>query len=479
MGTKTILVEPYTSTDWADEYQAWYSRTFRDIPRKALRLHFLSGLKSRRKVGKKDLFSLDEVRATEPFEYLGFSVVRPFEPMTVAETVLSFPGGEGLPRLYCHTDFSVHIMAAELTVRGMPFMQQEGSVSVCAEADLWMIARYKHAEGEARRFRPSEMEEVATQALKYNPTREGLTGEQMYSALLEMEFNPEYLWPVSADHALGILDSYVASKIPVVVAVGEEEPDHVVTVVGHGYGTEAQPWAGDETVAAYVNRVLVHDDATGPYQFLKIDRKAPTDEFPERLAIGDDGIFWCLIPLPPRVHLRQRDVQETAREWLDGSLTRVLTKKGWSKEALKNLRSRVRLVRSIEFKARLRERLANGGAAPLPHDIVARYWAMDMPRYVWLIDLLASGQKPEDLGLGEMVFDSTAHFRDSENSMLSIRLEGKFLYRENGQNEQTTVRDPRGWGFVKYPEAHPPEEGLHVADAGAAAAAAPRSLARE
>src|SRR5258708_10222527 len=30
---KTVLIEPYRSTDWGDEYTARYSRLFRNIPR--------------------------------------------------------------------------------------------------------------------------------------------------------------------------------------------------------------------------------------------------------------------------------------------------------------------------------------------------------------------------------------------------------------------------------------------------------------
>jgi hypothetical protein len=71
--TRTVVVEPYVSTDFADEYAAFYSRIFQDVPRVCRRLHFFRGIgENGRPVSKADLLNMPkEVQGA----YLGYTVV--------------------------------------------------------------------------------------------------------------------------------------------------------------------------------------------------------------------------------------------------------------------------------------------------------------------------------------------------------------------------------------------------------------------
>jgi hypothetical protein len=323
LAARTIIIEPYISPDWSDEYQAWYSRSFRGHSHFVPRLHFFKGIgNNNAPLTSDDLLNLpDECTRKEDSAYLGYCVLRPFEPITVSDTVLQSPHPRGDSNaVHCLPLFKVHLLGHELTVRGMPFIQQDRAVSVCAEADLWMAAKYMHAEGKARRFLPSEMVKFATSTFSMGSPREGLLIEQMHHALTLMDLNPELIPPRSAEDALRIIYSYVESEIPVIVSVAGM-PGHVFTVVGHTYAQEPKDIIKPaDSMAAYVDSFIVHDDDRGPYLELNVhgfkDPQGVThltlteDPNPSEQEKERWGIQHCLIPKPSSViHLRETDVR--------------------------------------------------------------------------------------------------------------------------------------------------------------------------
>lgn len=444
---RTVVVEPYVSTDFGDEYSAFYSRIFQNVPRLCNRLHFFAGIgDDSRPIALLDLLNLSsEVSAA----YRGYAVVRPTSPLLVGDAVLASPHrGGALDLVHCQSRFRVHLLGHELTVQGMPFIEQDAEVGVCADADLWMVARYMHRIGECRRFRPSEMHQLATKGLFHGPAREGKLREQMMDALRRMDLSPEFIWAETPEKTMAVLYSCVESEIPVIVGL----PGHVVTVIGHGYHDKMLFADGDKpgSMADCVNAFVAHDDAKGPYRWLPVSIRPAANGFPPRLLLDGQPVDWCIFPEPPRVNLRRGDVISNLGHWLWLFATKLQDfvrddvdsgRPGtwWTESDLAGLVTREYLRRNDQFKRDIYpsasdSRWGDAGFARRPLEVVLRYWCQRMPKYVWVVELARksdlNGKSPlERKIVGEVIFDSTAHFRDPIGALLAFHLDDRLLIR--------------------------------------------------
>lgn len=476
---RTVLIEPYRSTDWGDEYTARYSRVFREIPRWATRLHFFRGVgPSKRQLRVDDLFNLpDECSRKEGSAYVGYCVVRPFRPVTLGDTVLASPyTQEGLDLVHCSERYTVHILGHELTVRGMPFIQQEEAVSVCAEANLWMLARYMHARGDARRYRPSEMFDVATRSYSLGQAREGLVMEQMYAALKEMDLNPDLVRPGSPEDAIRLLAASVDSEIPVIVAI----PGHVFTVIGHSYGEQENKLGITDSAAAYIHSFIAHDDQQGPYRELKVGvGRIKEDKSKMFLTLDGQPVTGCLSAMPHRVYLREEDTRLVSQYWLK-ALPAFF---GPSVGSLGKLRAsrfvtRLYLRRSDHFKMDLLPPMSGNHSEMAERlswrttPLVARYWSLKLPRYIWVVELAEKTSRWSDPFthriVGEMLLDATSHWGAPVESLVAIQVDGQIAYRlgQAFQEQRTStrrgrtsvmrhLRDDENWGFFRDPQSRP------------------------
>ena len=498
LGVTNIFVEKYISTDWADEFQTRHSRVLRDLPKWVPRIHFFkSDTMGSARLRRQDLLRIADLVANG-VEYLGFCVVRPYQPgpfapPSIGETVLMPPRtalrvlpsigdmaqvSDSLPTC-CRTNFHAHILGREIDVAGMPFIQQDRAVSVCAEADLWMIARYMHELGHVRRYRPSEMERLAQKSGPTSPTREGLEAHQIFTALHEMGLHPDLVSPANAFDAVSLISAHTWSGVPVIASLGNKgRTNHVVTIVGCTYSRNRRSWDFRPrdfpvSMADYVSHVLVHDDQKGPYHSLAVGSRKSRDDRFHRLTLNGQPVFDLVFPGYPRVHLREEDVRLIAREWTQSIIPEQFMWPGgrmWSKNDMQKYVLRPYLLRSDLFKRRAWEigsqvyGFWHGRRGDMPRqwgplDWGAEYYVQQMlPRFVWVVDFVTP---PEDVAdplltdmvWGEMVFDSTAHFQDSMSSLLSFRLLGRMMWLDEPGEERPNRRvswatrdyDSRDW----------------------------------
>jgi hypothetical protein len=75
--------------------------------------------------------------------YLGFAVIRPFEPPLLGRTVLSwYPPDRFVAGLRVTTpsrDYKVHLAGVQLTVHGLAWQPQDRAVGACATVALWSM----------------------------------------------------------------------------------------------------------------------------------------------------------------------------------------------------------------------------------------------------------------------------------------------------------------------------------------------------
>jgi hypothetical protein len=84
------------------------------------------------------LFKLDRYQD----KYIGFIVLRPNRVTSISRTILDPANLPFVSGHICVSKYTVHILGAELTVKGFPYMSQDTDVTVCAHAACWMIFRY-------------------------------------------------------------------------------------------------------------------------------------------------------------------------------------------------------------------------------------------------------------------------------------------------------------------------------------------------
>jgi hypothetical protein len=451
---RTAVIEPYISTDWNEEYGVMYSRVFQPPPQRASRIHFFSTTPKGGVVTSSDLFEMSkEVRRC----YLGYTVIRPLLAFRVGDTVLKSPcyisrsDGKGSQRFHlshCSATFAVSLLGNKLTVKGMPFIQQETNVAVCAEADLWMVARYLNKMSETIRYRPAEITDLATRPYAHGPARDGLTDAQIFGAFRSMNLKAQPYFPENPEVARDFLYMCVESSIPVIASL----PGHVVVVIGHDYKKKMRFRKGLRSMSELVENFYVHDDAAGPYLPMRVGKTVyrgseSSLRGTELLTLNGQVLEMCIVPLPARVHLTLDDILEKIEPWLElindyisAEMPNVPKKFLWPPWPKRGLIRRTYLRRSNEFKSDLLR-----GTGPKRNlDVIAQYRCMQMPKYVWVVELAdprdLEGQNPYDRQIrGEMIFDSTANRHAIEDCLLSFHYDSRLYVRGHGERRSLFI----------------------------------------
>lgn len=433
------VIEPYISTDWNDEYASLYSRIFHKVPRIARRIHFFSA-----KVSYEDLYKLDKPLLQA---YLGYSVIRPLSTFRLGDTVLRSPctvGGIGKDLVHCRAQFDVSLLGNRLQVSGMPFLQQETSVGVCAGADLWMVARYLNKKGETRRYRPGEITQLAIRTITIGPARAGLFDLQMMDALRQMGLNPVILHAMGSREAKEFMYTCVESELPVIVGL----PSHVVVAIGHDYEskTNFDTFTGTTgTMSDAVASFIIHDDAKGPYKKVAVGKafeQLPNGRKREVLTLDDRLVNFFLVALPPRVHMHWHDVWRHTSLWIEAindyaaGCMDMERHEFWRGEALHNLVGRVYLRLSSDFKHDLLNQEA--GQTLRTTIAIAKYKCMHMPKYVWVVELanrseLQSVSPYERKIRGEILLDSTGNRHIPDETLMAFNLNGVMFIPRRGE----------------------------------------------
>ena len=335
---RTILIErPYVDRHWMEEYAGYYATILAPPAQKAVRLHFLQ---NSYETGDflRLIHDVAEGRGQETVQrfqdgYLGYSVIRPLPSVPVGRTVLRpYPGDSRRCFSPAAMVNRVHLAGLSITVKGLPFQQQDRGVGACATAALWSaLAKVARTDGQ----RPPTPLGITRAAIAHGVQArtfpaEGFTLDQMASAIHAAGYQP-HLFQVSgdADSFVLALKCYLRSGIPVIVHVnadnGRSSERHVMTLAGFRERDELAE--GDITIeegqrslrARGVIRWYVHDDRLGPYARLVFEpsgeehatyrlrldpREAGFEEFEK-----EEMVFWdALVPLYPKLRLTAEEL---------------------------------------------------------------------------------------------------------------------------------------------------------------------------
>lgn len=432
-----ILEDGYLDRDFSAEYSSFYSTLFRKFRRRCRRVHFfksdLSGLTALQ-LGER-LSAMEEAG-----DYVGFFVVRPLKDAPIGRTllnVLDAPGDGSEAMIEVRADHPVHLLGATLSVKCLPFMQQDTRVSACAQASIWMSARHFHS----RHAGPWQSTADITEAAS-NPTDAtlasslpagagGLNINNMLRALRALDrhpllYSPERngAWPAALNPA-AIVARYVGSGIPVIIGLNPWEPGqtdgHAIVVSGSTFDANGFKQRGPRAHNSdYMPYFLINDDQRGPSIRMPVEPGAPLAETPYNLA---QHCGFVLIPLPNKVFIPAETAERVAWDYLQSYQLGWPTLKathaadlldaavGLGELATKAVQDGEVVARTfLTFGWKHKRHVLSSGAATTVCELTA---VADLPRMVWVTEFArkaaVDGQPRESRrAFAHCVIDATA-----------------------------------------------------------------------
>lgn len=467
LNCKTVVFElDYVDKDYQDEFAAFYSKAFKKYPARAVRLHFFAAV-----VTVADLQRIDSFQD----QYLGFLVLRPTDLQQVGRTMLKPTLTDGDKEfIHCRVSFTAHILGCKLVVDGMPFIQQDSQVGACAQASLWMLARYMSRRFGYREFLPAEINHLAKVKGAMGrafPAEFGLTVEQMLDALegmglpalsysyltldecsnhidkayvlvptLDPKKVKEHCDSVRVAKLADIAYRYIESGLPVILCTS----NHALVCIGHTYDHEVAAAAAIQRIPDFI----VHNDNAGPYQKMPIIGPAAG-------SLHFREVEDVIVVVPPEVTLRAEQAEIMSRQAIDNflKLGTLDAARPTYKDLIQNLRSdfvgvldqlefRTFLMPSVEFQKKLR---ADAAADALNPALAARLVELDYPKFIWITEISSSKllnhpKRQSRQCLGRVIIDSTAPSRTRGEMVVHF---ADFLGLMNRQNDEI-----KPWEYV-------------------------------
>jgi hypothetical protein len=432
---KTVIKEQeYVDKDYQDEFSAYYCKAFKSYSARCVRWHF---------------FACDIPTATTTefaqfaSQYLGYMVIRPTDLQRVGRTLLR-PNLTDPNRQFFHCTAICHtnILGQQFTVTGMPFIQQDTQVGACAQASIWMLARYMSRKFGYREYLPSEINNLAKANMALGrplPAENGLNSYQMLDALKGMGFpaliytrdnlgtcspHIEKAFPIDNNatrekkaeqryiqNTIKLADiayRYIESGLPVIIGTA----GHALVAIGHTYDPALIATVAIQRIPSF----YVNNDNTGPYREMPIFTVSTTDYSFNKVN--------SVIPvLPYEVTLRGEEAELMARECVDELLRSELPGPPPIKfqdaisqsnvalaGTLNDLEYRTFLQLSVEFQKALREDMNSGR---LNQQVGNELLLLDYPKYIWITEvssstLLNHSASQDRKCVGRIISDSTA-----------------------------------------------------------------------
>lgn len=427
----------YVDEDYQDEFACFYSKAFKKYPHRCTRVHFFSCA-----IPVKTRTGFGQYRNS----YLGFTVLRPTDLQRIGRTVLKPPLDDTHRQfINCAAVYSAHILGDSFSVRAMPFIQQDTQVGACAQASLWMLARYMSQRFGHRQFLPAEINALAKAHMAMGrplPAESGLTPIQILDALQGMGFSAVMYSKENIDMCSRHIDSafpvtgstpaeqeasrnmqrtakladiayrYIESGLPVILGTR----DHALVAIGHTYDPTVA------TAAAAIQRIpsfYTNNDSLGPYLHVPLFTKNPA-------GVSFSDVWMVISVTPSEATLRGEEAERMAMESVYGLLEErpLPGRDDKFRDILPRLRPefapwfasleyRTYLIESVRLQQDLRAEMRTRN---IMRAVGERLLILDYPKYVWVTEISSSALlNHADRGqrgcLGRVFVDSTAPSR--------------------------------------------------------------------
>jgi len=413
-----VIESDYLDIDYSSSFFLQQGRSFTPLSRRTKRIHFFSSRVSKRRIAE----SSPEVINCK--SYLGYTVVRPLQPLTVGRTFIRPPESIDGYRAFFPTQVEIQIdlCGIKLKVEACPYISQDQLVMACATASLWMSnSSLAPKVAGVRQCTTSEITALALSLGEpYGPAvgSRGLRLDEEEKAFCGLGYDPK-LWEYpEMKHLVEVCYTHVEGGIPPVLNVyfpyQEVEGTHVeglhaFTVVGHLMDIQSRRqepiYKNIYGASEFVPAFIINDDQNGIYLRAEVF-SAGKEQRPLRAGLriwmGNKKITgYCvglLIPFPPRVLLPGTHATRLAAYWLHYLQSQSIL-------PAKPLVVRTFLARSNVFKESIVEQL------DVPQ-LKAIYRSLPLPRYIWVaeygyLDDWCGTDCDNLVKQGEFIFDAT------------------------------------------------------------------------
>jgi len=453
---KSVLVEPrYICKDFRDLYSHFYSKKFVERSSHASRLHFFADPDlSAERVVLRD----DELQDS----YIGYAVIQPVADRCLGRMVIDpLLLGNDCEEFWClRTPMRVHLNGAEYTVHAYPWMAQSGEATVCAHAALWGICRYLSerytAYGEVH---PYDLIEMTGSAHGRKVPYRGMTYADYCEILASFGCHPLLLrartdqsdWTMDKEFFYNLY-AFVESGFPVLASFR----GHAVALVGHTLDKNAALSAPERgnfyNSFRFVKQFVAVDDNFFPYQLLGFN--SDPDNYPDShgeefsnlpSGVSIDSVFAAIVPLPEKVFMPPQRARRVCYASLEHERAQKLLKEALEDRRLAEdepLVARLFLTSSISFKKRKRQ-CAKGELGASPDSLARLPMDIELPHFIWVMEVATRQMYKEGLCLGEVVVDASES--DEECEFIYMRV-GNQAIRE----PQTLTDEQAPVEFVQY-----------------------------
>lgn len=326
---KTIVVEtPYVDRDFLEDFAAYHVRCFVPYSKSCSRIHFFKIKFNRSKLDAAIL----RRRRWEDLEkaYLGFIVVKPLPHTVIGRTCLaSYPteghglAGERFTRSYpTIIPEKANLFGLSLSVRSLPFQEQDRDVAACASSALWSVLNGTGQLFQHQALSPVEITKAAALHTRLEnrdfPAGDGLTSNQIADAIRSVGLEPHAIG-VQKPHILRIAAlAYLRAGIPCVLLgklvrnPGQPNPEligwHAVAITGFAMpdgsqGASLPAPAQCRFRALSVDKIYCHDDQVGPFSRMSFEPDGLSTSWPN----GSGPVFLqsetMIVPLYHKVRI--------------------------------------------------------------------------------------------------------------------------------------------------------------------------------
>ncbi len=325
---RTILIEnQHISHSYQSDYVSFYALGFQEYSRFCKRIHFFSSRFS-------DLSELSISTGNQSKiwkSYLGFVTIKPIPRAKLGTVLLKpYPYSEKNPRHFCAIrDYEISVLNQKITIRSLPFQEQDSMVSACATTALWSAIHMLHRLFQVSLLTPSEINSIAKfNQFNFNGSLPGLGLDlaQICSVIAHLGLAPE-LRTFESRGQEGVTNSFIRNyiyahlKLGVPVLMGlklENLGQHLVTIVGFKE-TLATEWPIQSDLIIYAQDICefyAHDDQVGPFSrvyFLQDEKNIETSRWKKNGKQQDKHkgfVTSIIVPIPKEIRINYEDIYE-------------------------------------------------------------------------------------------------------------------------------------------------------------------------
>lgn len=334
--------------------------------------------------------------------YLGYSVIRPgpYDDGHVGRTIVSPPPQLAKANLVTIED-QVSLFGNDLSVEGVPFLEQDGEFLRCAHAAIWGCHYSAFKRDLVGRRLTAELVEMTPTLLSPDrslPSR-GMILEQI-QAVFDATGQPALRYIVDRlPEILGVENPPINPVLPagrwdtrlfsVICRYLNSGFPVMITNKGHGWNLVGWFWQGNKI------RFVACDDQVGPYEVIDspfTDHRAPW------LSI--------MVPLPPKVYMSGEIAETWGHQRLTEASRATRAPASWKRlaEALAAEPKGVSLRTFLRDGRQYKSTLPSQGR---PEEAVAALRVARLPRFIWVVEAhdraLRKAGKPSVIA--EVIFD--------------------------------------------------------------------------